>query len=235
MQSACAVLSSVACLPPPHFSPLSHKEYDFRKKKLCIKRGFWFSLRHLSEICFILRIIQRDIVINVKTFSCKTPVILVKHINEPSFSGQSFETAQISNFIKIRLVGTNVFHMDRHDKADSCFSHKNSLPLGRELKAGRLESFDGKIVVAYLKLLAIHSIENTKELKKKLIWPFNIMAKAQVGWFRKDCQRLERNIRCCSIKIFRFKCWILKCCSGICKNTISNYNNKLKQLVLRGT
>jgi hypothetical protein len=155
MQCACAVLSSVVCLTPPHFSPLSHRECEFRKKKkkkLSIKRGFWFSLRHLSEICFILRIIQRDIVINVKTFSCKVPVILVIHINEPSFSGQSFETAQISNFIKIRLVKTNMFHMDGHDKADSCFSHKNSLPLGRELKAGRLESFDGKIVVAYLKL-----------------------------------------------------------------------------------
>jgi hypothetical protein len=36
MQSARAVLSSVASLAPPYFSALSHKRHDFRGEKLLI-------------------------------------------------------------------------------------------------------------------------------------------------------------------------------------------------------
>jgi hypothetical protein len=34
MQSACAALSAVAFPVAPHFSTLSQKEHDFRKKKI---------------------------------------------------------------------------------------------------------------------------------------------------------------------------------------------------------
>jgi hypothetical protein len=47
------------------------------KKWLNTKCVFWFSLQLLFEIFLIVRIIQRDIVINVKTSSCKVTVILV--------------------------------------------------------------------------------------------------------------------------------------------------------------
>ena len=50
----------------------------FGKKLLKIKRVFWFSLHLLSETFLILRITKRVIIINVKTFSCKVPFILVK-------------------------------------------------------------------------------------------------------------------------------------------------------------
>ena len=46
------------------------------KMLLNIKYVLWFSLQLLSETFLIPRI-QRDIVINVKTSSCKVPVILV--------------------------------------------------------------------------------------------------------------------------------------------------------------
>ena len=60
------------------FFTLSHKRHVFRKKTLlnikCVSR---FSLQLLCETLVILRRIQRDIVTNVKTFSCKIPVIIV--------------------------------------------------------------------------------------------------------------------------------------------------------------
>jgi hypothetical protein len=72
------VSSFVASLAPSYFSTLSHKRHDFRKKKklLNIKCVLIFSA-NLSETFLTLRIIQQDIVINVKTFSCKVPDILV--------------------------------------------------------------------------------------------------------------------------------------------------------------
>jgi len=39
---------------------------------------FWFSLQLLSQTFLILRAIRRDTVINVHSFSCKIPVILVR-------------------------------------------------------------------------------------------------------------------------------------------------------------
>ena len=48
-----------------------------KKKLLNIKCVFRFSLQLLFETFLVLRINQRDIIINVKTSSCKVPVILV--------------------------------------------------------------------------------------------------------------------------------------------------------------
>jgi hypothetical protein len=69
------ILLCVACLALPYFSTLSLKWYDFPKKviehKMCVR----FSLQLLFEIFFILRGIQRVIIINVHRFSCKVAVI----------------------------------------------------------------------------------------------------------------------------------------------------------------
>jgi hypothetical protein len=48
----------------------------FGRKALNMKRVFRFFLRLLSEIFPILRTIQRDIIVNVRRYSCKLPVIL---------------------------------------------------------------------------------------------------------------------------------------------------------------
>jgi hypothetical protein len=67
------MFSSVACLAVPYFSTLSHKSQDFKEKKfwniICV---FIFS-QLLSEILFIKSRIQRGIIINVYTSSCKLP------------------------------------------------------------------------------------------------------------------------------------------------------------------
>ena len=79
MQCAFAILSSVACPAQQYFSTLSHKRHDFLEKKaikheMCVL----ISSTTLSEIFLILRRIQRDIVINVRRFSCKAHAILVR-------------------------------------------------------------------------------------------------------------------------------------------------------------
>jgi hypothetical protein len=62
----------------PCFSTLSHRWHGFRKKSLNIKCVFWFSLQILSEIFLIPRKMNRDIVIDMKMYSCKVSVILAK-------------------------------------------------------------------------------------------------------------------------------------------------------------
>jgi hypothetical protein len=71
------ILSYVTSLASPYFSTLSHTRRDFRKKKLLnINYLFWLSLQTFLENFVIMRRIQRDIVINVKTSSCKVPLFL---------------------------------------------------------------------------------------------------------------------------------------------------------------
>jgi hypothetical protein len=71
------VTSFMAPRSTPYVSTLSHKGYDFWKniveRKMCV---LVFSTTFVSKFS-ILRKIQRDIVINVETSSCKVPIILV--------------------------------------------------------------------------------------------------------------------------------------------------------------
>jgi len=82
----CIMLSSVTCLTLPYFLVLSQKRHDFPKGKelFNIKSMFSFSLQLLSENFPILRIIQRDTVINLHTsvgIRVKCPLFL-SHFNE---------------------------------------------------------------------------------------------------------------------------------------------------------
>jgi hypothetical protein len=67
----------VACLFLPHFSTLSHKRHDFRKKATEHKMRVLIFSTTLSETYVAIRRIQRDIIINIHSFSCKVSVILV--------------------------------------------------------------------------------------------------------------------------------------------------------------
>jgi len=58
----------------------------------------------------ILGIIQRDTIINVRKSSCIVPVILVRLHNLTRISRQIFKW--YSNFMQLRLVGTELFHAD---------------------------------------------------------------------------------------------------------------------------
>jgi len=106
------ILSSVACLSLPCIFTLSHKGQDFRKKKdiehkMC---AFIFSTI-LSENFPILEGIQGGIMINVHRSPRRVPVILVRFLIEIEFSRRFSKNSQISNFMKIRPVGTELFHV----------------------------------------------------------------------------------------------------------------------------
>jgi hypothetical protein len=116
MQRA-AILPFVASLAPPYFSTPSYKRQEFRggggeeevtKNKMCV---FILSTAFIRK-SFILRRIQRDIVINVKTSSCKMPVIFVRFELKLNVPDRFSTEAQISNFIEIRLVEPELFDAD---------------------------------------------------------------------------------------------------------------------------
>jgi hypothetical protein len=69
------IISSVTCTDLLYASTLSYKRYDFDEQVLNI---ICFSLKMLSEIFLVLRIIERDITKNVRTYSYTVPVILVR-------------------------------------------------------------------------------------------------------------------------------------------------------------
>jgi len=72
MQCACAILSSVASPALQYFPTSSHKQHDFRKKKLLnIKCVFGFSVQLLSETFLILRRTERDMIKNVNWYYVK--------------------------------------------------------------------------------------------------------------------------------------------------------------------
>ena len=64
-------------LAPPHLSTLSHKLHDFRKNGNEYKMCVLLFPQYLPEIFRILRRIQRDVIINMKTSSCNMPVIVI--------------------------------------------------------------------------------------------------------------------------------------------------------------
>ena len=95
------------------------------KNLLNTKCVFWFPPQRLSEMFIILRRIEWDVIKNVYWSSCKVNVIPVRFDWNLNFLYRFSKNPHISNFVKIRPVGAELFHeerrMDRHD-ANSSFS-----------------------------------------------------------------------------------------------------------------
>jgi hypothetical protein len=66
------------------------KRHSFRKNVIWHKIVFWVSLQLLSAALLILIRIQRDIITNVRTSSCKVPVIFFRVLRKLEFSRQVF-------------------------------------------------------------------------------------------------------------------------------------------------
>jgi len=67
---------------------------------------------NLSETFLTLRRIQRDIILNVCRYLCKVPVILLIFQPKVYFLDRFSKNTQIQNFMKIRPMGVELFHVD---------------------------------------------------------------------------------------------------------------------------
>ena len=119
------VISFVAPLARPYFSTLSHKQHNFWRKVFEQKCVFWSSLQLLSETFLIPRRTQRGIVINMKTSSCKVPVVLVGFKWNLNFFRQVFEKSINIKFHQNPSSWSLVVPCERtdgHDEANCRFS-----------------------------------------------------------------------------------------------------------------
>jgi hypothetical protein len=131
------VLSSVASLAVLHLSTLSHKRHDFQKKKWNLKCVFWFYVQISSETFLILSRIRRDIVVNVRTSSRKSPLFLSVFNHTWIFST---DFRKILKFHENPSVGAELFHADgqtgRYEKANSRCSYLSERALKFAVKRG---------------------------------------------------------------------------------------------------
>jgi hypothetical protein len=74
---------------------------------------FWFYLQFLSKRILILRRIGRDMIKKCNGLHIKCPLFLSDFNETWIFSTDFRKNTQISNFIKILLVGAELFHADR--------------------------------------------------------------------------------------------------------------------------
>jgi len=85
----------------------------FEKKLLKTKCVFWISLQLLSVTFLILRRNERDVITDVYRSSCKVPVIVVRFQRNYNFLDRFFsKNTQMSNFMKFRPVGAQLFYAD---------------------------------------------------------------------------------------------------------------------------
>ena len=116
MHCVCTILSSVACSAVYYSFTLSHKRINgptFKiKKKLKVTFVVCF-LCNLPEIFLFLRRAERDIVKNVHWSSYKVPNILVRFQRNLNFLKRILKNTKISIFVKILLVGAELFFADR--------------------------------------------------------------------------------------------------------------------------
>jgi hypothetical protein len=107
----------------PHY-----KRHDFRKKSIDHKNYVLILCISFRNI-FHIRQIQQDSIINMHMFHIYLKYSLILScFNDTLIFSTDFSThTQISNFMKIRLVGAELFHVDgqtdTHDEANSSREH----------------------------------------------------------------------------------------------------------------
>jgi hypothetical protein len=96
------------------FFHISHKRYDSRGKKLLdIKCIFLFSLQLFHETFLVLRRTHWLIIINSHNLHIKYPLFLSDFSQTWIFFDSFSKNPQISNLMKMRPLGAELFHADR--------------------------------------------------------------------------------------------------------------------------
>jgi hypothetical protein len=90
------------------FNTISLTERLPNKKLLNTECVMWLSIQHFTEAFLILRRILRDI--HAHRSSCKVPAILVMFWWNFNFLDILSKNTRISNFMKFRPVGSELFH-----------------------------------------------------------------------------------------------------------------------------
>ena len=108
-------LSSVACPVLPYFSTLSHKSPDFRKKKdwwnVCFDRLYNYCPKYFSFLEEFSKIVSYMYV----GIHAKYPLFLTSFNKTWLFPNRFSKNFQVSNFMKIRPVGTEFVLCGRTD------------------------------------------------------------------------------------------------------------------------
>ena len=128
MQCACAMMSSVACPTLQFFLTLSINSTIFGRKKNYWTQNVCFCLKFMSEIFLILRITQRDIIINVHVGRDVKYRLLLWDFNEiwifsnqfsKKYSNIKFHENPPSESRFVPCAQTNI-----HDEADSHYPQR---------------------------------------------------------------------------------------------------------------
>jgi hypothetical protein len=129
----------VICDLPGYYSifpQFSHKRHDFRKMFLSANCLFWFSLQIFSEIFYVLRRIERDVIRSVSWSLCKVPAGFLrfwwnlhflnrvsKKISNIKISWRSVQWEPSSLMLTDGRRGRQIGgQTDRHNEVNSCFS-----------------------------------------------------------------------------------------------------------------
>ena len=113
IQHTSAILPSVTCPVLQHFSTLPRKQRDFRKNiiehKMCV---LIFSTIVSKEVHSKIKC-ERNVIIDIYWSSCKVTINLVRFYRNLNLLDRFSKNIHISNFMKIRPVGNELFHADR--------------------------------------------------------------------------------------------------------------------------
>lgn len=117
------ILSSVACLPLPYISKLSHKRHDFWENVTEHKMYVSIFSIIFSGTYLVLRKSERRIAIDVHISSCKVKVILIVVKNKSHW--QIVEIIVKYKFHKYSCNGSQIFQSIRTDRPTDAPTWRN--------------------------------------------------------------------------------------------------------------